>query len=615
MASSNDNRETAQWVTPTQKDIDAVLSKLGVSANSWEIIDTDPETGLVMIHPPGRRRLGDTDNFPANAYTRGTVWAQVNGEAIMVSQSTGYMDSYTAKEVDISPYDPITGTIKVTLEGVSSFEPHPQVEPEVTRTSASFVFNPMTTPYFINPFVEGFLVRMARIRGKDYIMTHKKLDYSKSRWGNLSYAEVFTKLGLPAHSELFLSDVVTSPYTYAFMATYPGVITGTRQDISNDKGYITYVGATSSWNPFYVDRFAQTMPEANETGREYAGPWSISHRYDAPMRDYSDFTKPVTEILPVGAAPYVPPERLTHFLKWGFIKEPEEDELEGLVFDERATSGESLVITIGTHRVHVMSPSFSWRSEMRSHNPSILSQWNNIAQDKFTSWEDFDEKYIRLNGISMKYLRDSIFKEPLNEDYGNVYLFNTIPMSEADKKRYEEDVDAYRTLLFVNYVYSLPLNDQMVAIDFLDEYRESRKHLIDFFLAMWRKKLYLVDPDGLQAVGSITTIDPELPPPGRVYQKGKSNLVYDVTDAKVPKGKQLVLLHEIHPRASMILHKALRRASSNTKGKGKGKTSKKPVSDAHYTKIFLKSVNTLLDKEQGNSYYQIARQATAWKGN
>ncbi|QIN54388.1 hypothetical protein [Cedratvirus kamchatka] len=120
---------------------------------------------------------------------------------------------------------------------------------------------------------EGTVMRVYKHGGKVYHSTHKRLDTSRSHWGNSpTFETIYNELGGPADEVLFDPSKDYSPYCHIFLMVHPKLLLSSLQDVGS--GYLVYLGAVKMWeNKYEEDKvdtelrtFAtvSTLPEKHE---------------------------------------------------------------------------------------------------------------------------------------------------------------------------------------------------------------------------------------------------------------------------------------------------------------------------------------------------------------
>lgn len=233
---------------------------------------------------------------------------------------------------------------------------------------------------------EGTLIHVFKHGGKVYRSTRKRLDPSKSRWGNSkTFGDMYWELNGPSDVTLFDPAKEYSSYCHSFIMVHPDVLVSTRDDIS--KGFMVYLGPKQMYSslncPYPLDSvdFELHVPETSsnlEPGIVYA------------------------------------PENLTleeanKQLIFGFY-----EGFEGYQYlDSRLLPGEFVIVeNLETGQMfRVESPSYAWRSEVRNNDPNLLHRFFELIDFAYlkNNAED-DKKYCSMFPILTLYDKTSLLR-------------------------------------------------------------------------------------------------------------------------------------------------------------------------------------------------------------
>lgn len=90
---------------------------------------------------------------------------------------------------------------------------------------------------------EGVVLRVYRVNGITYVSTNKKIDCSRSKWGDsISFKQMYLNLGGQTDS-LFTSN--DSPFCYLFLVVHPQLALVSKQDIG--EGKLIYIDTMTMW--------------------------------------------------------------------------------------------------------------------------------------------------------------------------------------------------------------------------------------------------------------------------------------------------------------------------------------------------------------------------------
>ena len=114
---------------------------------------------------------------------------------------------------------------------------------------------------------EGTIMRVYKHAGKVYHSSHKRLDTSRSHWGNSpTFESIYHELGGPADQVLFDPSKDYSPHCHIFLMVHPKLLLSSLQDVGS--GYLVYLGAIKMWENKYeedkVDSELRTFETVNQ---------------------------------------------------------------------------------------------------------------------------------------------------------------------------------------------------------------------------------------------------------------------------------------------------------------------------------------------------------------
>jgi hypothetical protein len=121
---------------------------------------------------------------------------------------------------------------------------------------------------------EGTIMRVYKHHGKVYHSSHKRLDTSRSHWGNSpTFETIYDELGGPKDEVLFDPSKDYSPYCHIFLMVHPKLLLSSLQDVGS--GYLVYLGAVKMWEGKYeedkVDTELRTFETVAELPSELSG--------------------------------------------------------------------------------------------------------------------------------------------------------------------------------------------------------------------------------------------------------------------------------------------------------------------------------------------------------
>ena len=431
---------------------------VGVNADSFDIADINDD-GLALIHPKPGVFLKQED---ANRI-RGLI-IDTNNSSIACG-TLGYSSEVVAEK--ITPNE--SGDLILTDNfGVGH--------------------HVLAGSYRLKMSHEGPMIRVFRHNGKSYIASHKKIDASRSRFGQVNFIDLYKKFGGPDPDTLFQKETRYSPYTYYFMPMSGSVITGTRELFKNpDAGYVVSLGASVSWYPgpdapYYVgpeDHQGRAEDPRPSAGPIRETPLNLgSETVPLPIVDENlgliepfYFEEPTLEQTIEGA---------NRFLNEGFYT-PLSD-----VKDIRAMRGETVIVEVlgntpeqQISSIKIIHPSFAWRNEMRDgdtvpyHRFVILAAETYPDLDKI-GWEKLDSMYIRFPLYNI---------EKLESDTESLSPILSLSHGTTSESKVTTQREARLHLLTINYAYSLPVHLHMEALGYMKRFNRDRNILVKFLVA------------------------------------------------------------------------------------------------------------------------------------
>lgn len=506
---------------------------------------------------------------------RGTGWVTMDDgisskKIIQVIGTSGFVPEY--EDIDkinitqladqnlVEKYRVEPGNIEVQLD--------PLVSRDVPQIYAGF---------------EGTVLKFNHINGTNIITTNSGADGTKSRWGSHNkwekMKEVFDKvLDHNIFQYLFSPDVITSPWTYTFMLVSNDFITSTRQNLSSadpyrNKDYIV------AFDPIMSDtrNWARTLDEARATGKYYAGPWR-QEPIRFPRLDFDVFL--VVSDNFITEPPLLNQEQANQFLRTGFYRVDELPE------DPRTWAGESIVIQADGLYHRFMSSSYTWRYELRNHDPNIFHRFFELVFQKY-ALKEIRDRFVHLSKLSLEE-NEKIFNQGYiiiaTDSSGFEDFISEMILSFESKVHF----------FYQQYVSSLPIEHQRKSSNMYEVFFDWFNHLIDFIMAYMNKKITFIDPEKNPQIITIPYQERETylyeHPDISLYRGKAVGKVYDVSQlGKIP-GEDIVLLAGPHPRVRAIANQI---SSSNSE-------------------YWENEIYSLLIKEQPNHVYQMAKQARLW---
>ena len=177
---------------------------------NWDIVSKDEDASLYMVH-----HSNDADMKYLGSL-RGVVVDIINKNIVSHSYP------FTPKVVKSS--------ITVNDKGMIHFKDNNDNKYNMNVNKVRFKIG-----------FEGTLMHVFKHNGKVYHCTRKRLDPSRSRWGNsVRFGQMYKDLKGPSDEVLFDKEKLYSPYCHTFIMVHPDVLVATRDDV--EKGYLVYLG-------------------------------------------------------------------------------------------------------------------------------------------------------------------------------------------------------------------------------------------------------------------------------------------------------------------------------------------------------------------------------------
>lgn len=566
----------ATYTLPTLNDIQLAYPELDLSM--CKIGDKHEPTGTVILtHEQTTRRVPDLG--------RGTVFAMIDGKVTMVAPTMGFLPEIETTEVSVQKTSSMTdgSLVYVTKIGDRIFD----------ANTLSF-----------EAFSEGFSIRYFRFRGVDFTASHTRLDCSRSKWGQALVSDALE--ALPSHEEIFgpIEEVPSSSDTVYFNVATCHNITGSRIIYTENGVDPVAVGVYS--NGLNLPR-ARLVPAISIPYADY--PLSedgvvnkvlpLHYPVSLNLFEYYPDTGYTAGILDTEQTV----KRVNDFLKFGYYSFSPNDV--ALPEDPRLLPGEACIARIDGVLYKVVPPSFNWRNEIRNGNPSLLLEFNERIAEKFDTWEDFRQKYFPVALPKFEDLENMIMN-------GNPYLTVTErTFTRAEKNEYLENPPLMRSLVFANFLFSLPPFQQREAIGFYRDYLRMREVIVDFLHAYAMNKVYFINPDAakLPTLGSILREIPEYPEDVTNVMKGEDNRLRDVTsiykEMRLSRDTNLVLVKKLEPHFKRIIDQSREHVEKRLKLKPRGDKYFQAMDD---------SFRYHLDRTYGKVYHRMSKQASAWGG-
>jgi hypothetical protein len=455
----------------SQEDTRNVISQvLGVdNSAAWDVISSSPEHNLYMVHHKPEANLSDYGQI------RGIV---VDTKAkTIVARSYGYTPTIVSDQVLIQPGD---GNIHL----IDQLGLEHTVDPARSLFKVGF---------------EGTLINVFKHDGIVYRSTRKRLDPSRSRWGNSkTFMEMYWSLGGPSDEVLFDPASKYSPYCHVFIVVHPDVLVVSKDNIGD--GYLVYLGPKQMWSLEY-DYCPYKQLQAS--GSLFSGVTQEQFDQDPrPNAGWIDRDLHVPETVEdmgasetnVGHAIYSPHnlsiEAANKHLQFGFYKSFQgADKL-----DRRMLPGEFVIIhqldetgaTTGLLRVE--STAYSWRAGMRDNDPNLRHRFTQLVTGSYIPYDTLEGKvrYNILYPIFEPFDEESI-KEQINSDGPYVVWPQEVPYYDPE---YLTTKESRMYNIWLSFLNSVPLHSQKEVSSYLSWMYNKRGELISW-LRMLENRCHL----------------------------------------------------------------------------------------------------------------------------
>jgi hypothetical protein len=436
--------------TQVKQEVAAILKLGKESFSSWDILSSVPEENLYLVHYKTdytNSSLSDVIDVEKYGDLRGIV---VDTQAkTVVCRSFGYTPTVVTSWL---------GTDRIAEDGTMELVDEDQVPHTLDMSKVT-----------IKPGFEGTMMRVFLHNGKVYRCTHRRLDPSRSRWGNsISFSEMYEELHGPSNEDLFDMTKKYSPFVHMFLMVHPDVLSCTKQDVG--VGYMVYVGNMRAWD-------VNSSPYPNEETEQEAKSLQLSSLIP---------TSPSSPV--VIGAPKFTLEEATEHLQRGFADASEAE----LATDERLGSGEFVMLYIHNDKgevdrlLKVSSYAYHWRSQVRANDPNILHRMYQLVDDSYIRTEIpegmnlFESKYpliqqYRLNDV----------EEFIRSGTRRVWV-----QDEGDKRVLSTKEGRLYTA-WVSLLMSVPLHRQTEVINAYKQLFSSRNELVGWLRKLYDTKQYL----------------------------------------------------------------------------------------------------------------------------
>lgn len=388
----------------------------------WSVIDHDVEAKLALVHYNDGFHDKSLDNMKDYGDLRGVLVDLEVGAVI--ADSFGYTPTSIKSEL-VATDDSLA--IRDTDDETHIFD--------------------MKTAVIKRVF-EGVVIRAIWHKSKLYLITHRKINPIRSRWGSAkSFLTMYEEAHGPTAEQLF---DITKPYSstcYNFLVVDHSLLVGTRQKVTAP--YLVYL----------AERQMDIKRPAEEVAPGKGDFVTSDNIGGSVLESFIHKPKPLTL------------EEANHHLKFGYYNS-------FAIEDPRQHTGEALIIydTVNGTIVKIHSPAYEWRVNLRGNNPNITNQFYSLLPSVYPdvntdqAWNLLKSKFIPFPLYAEQSLKD------LYNQTGSVL---TIPSGPASKEQYANR-DSRIQLLWMNFVLSLPASMQGQGIEILTQFKKDRSNVIEW---------------------------------------------------------------------------------------------------------------------------------------
>jgi hypothetical protein len=318
---------------------------------------------------------------------------------------------------------------------------------------------------------EGTVLRVFKHRGKVYFSTHRRLDASRSRWGNThTFTELYEQLGGPTAKELFDENKDSSPFVSVFLVSHPEVLMCSL--VPSSTGFLVYLSCHKMFSEH---------PATQETVD-----WSFPSLPLVYGKRYLSLEG--SEDRRILLSPYLSLEEANDFLARGFFpEEPQRD-------DKRLSKGEFVIAEIPCQEgsnspdgdvklVKFHSSAYEWRNKMRGKDSNLYHRFFLLATDSYGKkpLENYFEEYP----LVPKFVPESEVRERVAE--GPLVSWPTDASLRDNVLTFSKNPSKNCLLynIWACFLLSVPISRQATVAEFLSSYRQDRMYLVQ-----WLAKRY-----------------------------------------------------------------------------------------------------------------------------
>jgi hypothetical protein len=427
--------------------------------DSWEIIDQDEESGLYLVHYHNESDMMIYGNL------RGIIVDVPNG--IIVQRGRGYT--------------PVVQTDEIKQRGDGGFEFKDIKE-----------YSHKVNNYILEYGFEGTSIYRWVHNGIVRFSTHRNINARNRNWSTMkTFGEIYDELGGPSDEFLFHKDTKYSSIVYEFIIIHPDLLHVTKLPVGT--GFIAYVGMKRIWKDGAV--FGGLYdPVRDDTPKEITGSNKVPVKTD----------KPVIHLLE-----NISLEAANRHLTYGFYKEQDFSKI-----DARLGSGEFVVLySLNENKevekiIKIESTAYSWRSSVRTQNPSIKHRFYELlSQSYFSKTENLTEIYDSfielfpvvtqrsINELNQLCNDDALIIYPQEEDYTKK---RHMEMLKTREQRFYN--------IFISLLISVPLHLQHTVLEMFPQFQKDRNSVIHWIIKLHYDRIDLRSDPIYKRVQNIDSV-------------------------------------------------------------------------------------------------------------
>ena len=297
------------------------------------------------------------------------------------------------------------------------------------------------------------MMRVFKHDGVVYYSSHRKIDASKSHWGNSpTFTQIYKDLKGPSDDQLFDPAQKDSSFCHLFLMVHPSILIATKDQVGC--GYIVYIGTikTNDLDPTPPPK--PTTVELPETG-VISEPILIESKA-------------------------ISLESANSRLRYGVYQPPEDENV-----DVRLLPGEFVIVYCYdendevTGLIRVQSIGYTWRASLRDNNPNLYHQYMCLMNDvhiptnNCIGYQQFLNKYPLLSPYQPEQIKESL------DTRGPFISWPQYTCDFALKTREEKMLNIWGA-----FMLAVPLHLQSEVCGYIDRFTAERNEV-----AEWLKEL------------------------------------------------------------------------------------------------------------------------------